>query len=114
MLMGWWAGGGGLDTGGGVAADGRLELLGWRIGEAGDADGLARPKSQKNFVCSGRACRELAEGEEGGGRGERPRGAIGRERGGGNGDGTAGHEQVRGNVEGGGRRERLQSANKHS
>ena len=33
-----------------VGAGGRLELLGWRIGdgvvgEAGDTDGLARPKS---------------------------------------------------------------------
>ena len=65
-------------------------------------------------MCSGGASRELAEGEKGWGRGERPRGAIGTELGGGNGGGTPGHEQVRGMWEEAEDTEQLQSANEHT
>jgi hypothetical protein len=77
-------------------------LMGWRGRRA------------KRTLCSGGACRELAEGEKGWGRGERPRGAIGTERGGGNGVGTPGHEQVRGMWEEAEDAEQLQSAKKHT
>jgi hypothetical protein len=51
LLVEGWRLGGGLKSKRLVGAGGRLELLGWRIGDGlvgggvGDTDGLARPKS---------------------------------------------------------------------
>ena len=78
-------------------------LMGWR-----------GRRAERTLCAVAGLAESLQRARKGGGRGERPRGAIGTERGGGNGVGTPGHEQVRGMWEEAEDAERLQSANEHT